>query len=222
MDFSEYKAFLFDMDGVLFDSMPYHAQAWSDTFAHYGIKFTPYQVYLQEGCTGPKTINDVFLSQKGRLATDEEINGIYQLKCRLFEQSGDPVPMPYTAEVIAAVQAKGIRVGLVTGSGQATLLQTLNTYYPGVFAPERMVTAYDVKQGKPDPEPYLMALKKMGLLANQAVVVENAPMGVQSAKGAGIFTIGVNTGILKREDLQQAGADIVLDNMQQLWQLLSD
>jgi beta-phosphoglucomutase-like phosphatase (HAD superfamily) len=83
-----------------------------------------------------------------------------------------------------------------------------------------MVTAYDVKKGKPDPEPYLMALEKAGLQPNEAMVVENAPLGVRSAKGAGIFTVAVNTGILSDDDLWQAGADVVLPDMAALLEKL--
>ena len=57
-----------------------------------------------------------------------------------------------------------------------------------------MVTAFDVKYGKPHPEPYLMGLEKAGVHANEAFVVENAPMGVEAGVAAGIFTIAVNTG----------------------------
>ncbi len=79
-----------------------------------------------------------------------------------------------------------------------------------------MVTAFDVKKGKPDPEPYLMALGKGGLKANEAVVIENAPLGVKSAHRAGIFTVGVNTGILEDEELSGNGADVVYHNMLEL------
>ena len=85
-----------------------------------------------------------------------------------------------------------------------------------MFAPERMVTAFDVKIGKPDPEPYLKALEKAGLQPHEAMVVENAPLGVRSAKGAGIFTLAVNTGILSPNELQKEGADRVLASMKDL------
>ena len=65
-----------------------------------------------------------------------------------------------------------------------------------MFHKELMVTAFDVKYGKPNPEPYLMALKKGGLKADEAVVIENAPLGVEAGHKAGIFTIAVNTGPL--------------------------
>ena len=126
------------------------------------------------------------------------------------------------AEVLEKVKSLGLEIYIVTGSGQASLLDTLNHYFPNTFYKEKMVTAYDVKKGKPDPEPYLMALEKAGLQANEAIVVENAPLGVRSAKGAGIFTIAVNTGILKDDDLWQAGADVVLPDMAALLALLND
>jgi HAD superfamily hydrolase (TIGR01509 family) len=105
---------------------------------------------------------------------------------------------------------------LVTGSGQKSLLNKLEHSFPSVFQKDKMVTAYDVKRGKPDPEPYLMALQKGGLLPEQAIVIENAPLGVKSAVAAGIFTIAVNTGILKDEELLQAGANCLYHDMMEL------
>ncbi len=76
-----------------------------------------------------------------------------------------------------------------------------------------MVTAFDVKLGKPHPEPYLMGLKKAGVEAHEAIVVENAPMGVQAGVAAGIFTIAVNTGPLNDSVLLDAGADLLYPGM---------
>ena len=84
------------------------------------------------------------------------------------------------------------------------------------FSPEKMVTAFDVKYGKPNPEPYLMGLEKAGVNANEAIVVENAPMGVQAGVAAGIFTIAVNTGPLSDEVLLQAGADLLFSSVSEL------
>jgi beta-phosphoglucomutase-like phosphatase (HAD superfamily) len=95
------------------------------------------------------------------------------------------------------------------------LLNRLNHHFPGFFSPDKMVTAFDVKKGKPDPEPYLMALQKGGLTAEQVIVVENAPLGVLSAKAAGLFTVAVNTGILKDEELLSRGADLLYGNMRE-------
>ncbi len=76
------------------------------------------------------------------------------------------------------------------------------------------MTAFDVVNGKPDPEPFLMGLEKGGnLRPNQAIVIENAPLGIQAAVAAGIFTIAVNTGPLPDTILSDAGASLVFDSM---------
>ena len=76
-----------------------------------------------------------------------------------------------------------------------------------------MVTAFGVKFGKPHPEPYLMGLEKAGVQAHEALVIENAPMGVQAGVAAGIFTIAVNTGPLDDRVLLEAGADLLYPSM---------
>ena len=81
-----------------------------------------------------------------------------------------------------------------------------------------MITAYDVIHGKPDPEPYLKAWERSGLKKEQCVVIENAPLGIQSGKAAGLTVYAVNTGILTKQDLAQA--DKVFDNMTQLLDFL--
>lgn len=210
------KAFLFDMDGVLFDSMPNHAKAWVHAFVSLGLKFTDYDVYMREGMTGSSTINEVFGAQLGRCATEEECQRIYQFKSQYFESLPAAKVILDVDGVLSTIGAAGKEIFLVTGSGQASLLDKLNHAFPGIFQKERMVTAYDVKKGKPDPEPYLMALAKGGLKADQAIVVENAPLGVRSAVAAGIFTIAVNTGILRDEELLNNGADLLYHSMAEL------
>ena len=83
-----------------------------------------------------------------------------------------------------------------------------------MFHRELMVTAFDVKYGKPHPEPYLMALQKGGVKPNEAIVVENAPMGVQAGVAAGIFTVAVNTGPIDGQVLLDAGANVLFPSMQ--------
>ena len=124
--------------------------------------------------------------------------------------------MPGALAVLKKVVEFGITPVLVTGSGQFSLLDRLNADFPGFFKKELMVTAYDVKMGKPHPEPYLMGLKKAGVKASEAIIIENAPIGVESGKAAGIYTIAVNTGPLADEVLLEAGADCVYSSMQAL------
>lgn len=211
------KAVLFDMDGVLYDSMPAHDLSWQQTMDEMDLKHLPCEFYLQEGRIGQSTINAVFQRNLQRDATEEEVKNIYARKSELFRQYNSGAILPGSAQVVEYVQTVGLKPVLVTGSGQPSLLDRLGIHFPGVFTPETMVTAFDVQQGKPHPEPYLMGLQKGGnLKPNQAIVIENAPLGIQAAVDAGIFTIGVNTGPLPDSGLSDAGASIVLHSMEEL------
>ncbi|MGN0233881.1 MAG: HAD family hydrolase [Bacteroidaceae bacterium] len=210
------KAVLFDMDGVLFDSMPNHVEAWCRAAESFGLHMTPQDVYLNEGRTGSGTVDMLTMRTWGRRATREEIEEIYRVKSDLFNTLPEASPMPYAREVLQAVRARGLRIVLVTGSGQCSLLERLELAFPGCFHPDYMVTAFDVVHGKPHPEPYLIALRKAGVQASEAMVVENAPLGVQAGHAAGIYTLALNTGTLPDEVLWQSGADCVLPGMHDL------
>lgn len=210
------KSVLFDMDGVLFNSMPYHADAWHKTMKKNGLHLSKEEAYLHEGRTGAGTINIVCQRQLGRDATPEEIENIYQEKSIEFNKNPEAERIPGAWELLQKIKAEGITPTVVTGSGQRSLLDRLEHHFPGMFRQELMVTAFDVKHGKPNPEPYLMALEKGGLQANEAVVIENAPLGVEAGHKAGIFTIAVNTGPLDGQILLDAGADMLFPSMQAL------
>lgn len=206
----------FDMDGVLFDSMPCHAEAWSIVMRGLGIPFSPIDAYIHEGRTAKSIINQYFAQYKGRAADDNEIASLYKEKCICFSSlNTEHKLVPGTADLLRRLVCDEIEIYLVTGSGQDTLTDTLDIHYPGIFRRDRMITAHDVKHGKPDPEPYLMALQKSGVSPNEAFVIENAPLGVRSAVGAGLFTVAVNTGIISDELLKAEICDsgIVLPDM---------
>ena len=214
-------AVLFDMDGVLFNSMPYHARAWHKAMADFGLDLSEEEAYMHEGRTGFSTIQ-IVAARKGITATREMAEEMYRVKSAYFGQFPEPDPMPGALPLIRKMQAEGIMLLLVTGSGTTTLLQQLNEFYPDVFVPERMVTGFDVKKGKPDPEPYLMGLAKgsavLGreLRADECLVVENAPLGVRAAVAAHIPTIAVNTGPLPDSVLLDEGAKWLFPSMQAL------
>jgi len=208
------------MDGVLFNSMPGHAVAWVKAVERYGLSMTAEEVYMNEGRTGAGTINALAQRTWGRDATEQEIRDIYGAKSeefnRYFQERGEAPVMPGVCDVLDKVRARGFMRVIVTGSGQLSLLDNLNRHFPGHFTRELMVTAFDVKRGKPDPEPYLMGLQKADLRAEEAIVIENAPLGVQSARAADIFTIAVNTGPLPDSALWDAGANLVFPDMHAL------
>lgn len=200
------------MDGVLFDSMKNHAEAWVLAMKENGLSMTREDVYMNEGRTGEGTIDIFAQAQWGRAATKEEMQYIYKVKSDIFNTLPHVEPVAGSLELLRAVREMQLMRVIVTGSGQKSLLERLEKNFPGIFRADLMVTAFDVTHGKPHPEPYLMGLDKAGISADEAMVVENAPLGVESAKSAGIFTIAVNTGPLPDKVLYDAGADIVFPN----------
>lgn len=213
------------MDGVLYNSMPYHADAWHRAMQKYGMHLSREEAYMHEGRTGAGTINIVSMRDRGFEATPEEIEEIYATKSHLFNQNPPAEPMTGAWEVLQQVKNDGLKRVIVTGSGQLSLLDRLNTHFPDMFTRELMVTAFDVKFGKPHPEPYLMALLKAGVSTNEAIVVENAPLGVRAAKAAGLYTVAVNTGPLPDSALSDEGADTLFSSMQEFaekWREFTD
>ena len=216
------RAYFFDMDGVLFDSMPRHAIAWEEVMKRHGLPFTARDCYINEGRTGESVIREAFQNVLGRDAKPEEVKTIYAEKSAYYHQllKTTTPTIPGVAEVLQFVKECGYQVWVVTGSGMRTLLDSLNNVFPTIFQQDRMITAFDVVKGKPDPEPYLKAWERSGLQKEQCFVIENAPLGVRSGKAAGLTVYAVNTGILTREDLLQAGADQVFDSMTELLDFL--
>lgn len=186
------------------------------------LPFTAYDCYLNEGRTGESVIREAMWKARNRDATPDEIKQIYTEKSERFnllaQQAGGTVVIDGVAEVLRYVQSTGSQIWVVTGSGMRSLLDNLNNALPPVFQRDRMITAFDVTHGKPDPEPYMKAWERSGLKKEQCFVIENAPLGIRSGKAAGLTVYAVNTGILTREDLAQA--DQVFDSMAELLEFL--
>lgn len=205
---------LIDMDGVLYDSMPYHALAWQRMMAEQGISTDRDEFFLYEGMTGKATVDLIFQRELGRHASDEEAARLYRRKADIFVEMGEKRKMPGADRMLRALMDRGVGCVLVTGSAQNSLLDRLDEDYPGAFPAEKRVTALDVSRGKPDPEPYLIGLKKAGVSKDEAFVVENAPLGVRAGKAAGLFTIAVTTGPIPREAFVREGADLIFPSME--------
>jgi len=210
------KAVFFDMDGILFDSMPYHAEAWVKAMNDFGLDFSLYDAYMNEGRTGNSTIDEIFLKKYGKPADNETKQKIYTQKSKYFNLFPPSKPVANVLDLLLFLKGRKLQILVVTGSAQVSLLDELNKSFLHIFENGKIITAFDIKMGKPHPEPYLMALKRANVAQNEAIVIENAPLGVRSAVAAGIFTVGVNTGILKSDELLKEGANIVFENMQEV------
>ncbi|MDE6050038.1 MAG: HAD-IA family hydrolase [Paramuribaculum sp.] len=207
------RAALIDMDGTLYDSMPRHAQAWLRMVNEIGIDATAEEFFMYEGRTGASTINILFNRAFGRDATDEEIKELYHRKTVYFSELPDVSPMPGAQKLLAYLQKIGMKRVLVTGSGQSSLINRLEQDFPDAFPIDMRITARDVVHGKPSPEPYLAAMRKADVTPDKSIVIENAPLGVEAGDAAGAFTIGVTTGPVPREVMEEAGAAIVFPDM---------
>lgn len=209
------RAVLFDMDGVLYDSMPRHAVAWQQSMAHFGLTMTAADAYATEGARGIDTVRNLVRKERGEDISLEEAQMMYGLKSEIFHAMTPPAPiMPGIPELMAQIHDCGLSIGIVTGSGQRPLIARLMNDFGDYLTENHIVTAYDVEHGKPAPDPYLMGLEKMGGLKPwEALVVENAPLGVAAAVAARCFTIAVNTGPLPDEVLLSQGADIIFPTM---------
>ncbi|MBD5211481.1 MAG: HAD-IA family hydrolase [Bacteroidales bacterium] len=210
---SPLRAALIDMDGVLYDSMKYHTLAWQKMMSEQGVECSRDEFYLYEGMTGAATIS-LLMARNGRPElSDEEVKRLYAIKTEYFRQLGKKEPMPGADRMLEVLRERGIKRVLVTGSAQSSLINALAEDYPGAFLPGMMVTALDVNNGKPHPEPYLRGLEKAGVTNARTIVIENAPLGVRAGRASGCFTVAVTTGPVPREAFVDAGANLIFPSM---------
>jgi HAD superfamily hydrolase (TIGR01509 family) len=207
------KAVLFDMDGVIYDSMPNHAISWHQAMADYGLEMPLSGAYQYEGMRGVETIKLLARQQWDRELSDEEASRMYAHKSELFAACAPAQLMPGIKELMQQIKTCGLKICIVTGSAQHVLLDKLTSDLAGLVTQELMITANDVSHGKPNPEPYLKGMQKCSVLPWESIVVENAPLGIRAAVAARCFTIAVNTGPLPDTMLLEEGADMVFPRM---------
>ena len=141
---------------------------------------------------------------------------MYDEKSRIFHEMPDAPIFDGVFDMMEKIKCAGMTVNVVTGSGQRPLIRRLLNDFGRYLDENHITTAYDVKRGKPYPDPYLMGLQKAGNLKPfEGIVVENAPLGVRSGVSAGIFTVAINSGPLPDKALLDEGADVLYDKMTQ-------
>lgn len=213
------KAVLFDLDGVLYDSMPQYVAAWSDVFSSYGVDISDREPYEHESRPSRDAI-EIIMRSHGKPADRDTVEAMRtKIHDRLAEM-GPPSPMPGAEALVSAVVQSGIEPYVVTGSSRPEILDWVTTDFPGVFDSSRLVAPSDKAPGKPSPVPYLTALSLSGLRCCDAIAIENGPLGIQSAAGAGLLTLGINSGPLKDSELLDSGAAVVFkscDDLAGLW-----
>lgn len=213
----KFKCVLFDMDGVLYNSMPNHAVAWVRAMKEFGIHFTPEDSYATEGARGVDTIRVYAKKQLGKDLTEEQAQEIYDVKTRYFHELPTAEIFDGVRDLMRKIKADGLQICIVTGSGQRPLFRRLVDDFGEFIDDEHIVTAYDVKRGKPNPDPYLMGLKKCGgVKPEEGIVIENAPLGVRAGVAARCFTIAVNSGPLPDEALLAEHPNLLFKSIREL------
>ena len=183
------SSLIFDMDGVLLDSMPYHADAWVQVSGEWGVQVTHNDIYEIEGSNHVLGLQWLF-RRAGKELEPEFYEEILERKIEICSRIADVRPFDGMVECLARLRGR-FKLSVVTGSERATVEALLSEFFPNMF--DVVVCGDDVENGKPFPDPYLKAVEMLGVTVDECIVIENAPMGVESAKSAGIFCVGVPT-----------------------------
>ena len=197
------KVVLFDMDGVLYDSMPNHGIAWQRAMKEFGIHFTVEDSYATEGARGVDTIRKYAKAQLGKELTEEEAQKMYDLKAHYFHEMPEAKIFDGVTDLMKKIKDSGLKIGIVTGSAQRPLIERVTHDFGDFVSRDQITTAFDVKRGKPNPDPYLMGLKKAGNYAPSEGIA------------AGCYTVAINSGPLADSVLINEGANILFPTIRE-------
>jgi HAD superfamily hydrolase (TIGR01509 family) len=208
---------IFDVDGVIADTEPVNAKVtikvFEDMFSLKGVKPEDFAEGIGKGAEKyVKAAADVY----GLILTDEQIKAAAQLREQYLIKAMQEEPLPAFPGVLElineALQRKDFRLAIATSAtlelSRAILESAKVPYQKMVY-----VTGSEIKQKKPDPELFLVAASRMGILPANCVVFEDALSGVQAAKAAGAKCIAV-TNSTAAENLSQA--DLICDSLEQI------
>ncbi len=199
------EAILFDLDGVLIDSIKHHFHSWQIILSEFNVEVSLRDIALGEGERADDSMRR-FLRERANLEIPEDqLQDLLTRKRAIFKQNNPPKIIPDAHQLLEFLRAHSIKIALVTGSALVNVQNSLTKNDLALF--DTIVTGDAHLPGKPDPAPYLKAMDDLQLPADKCWVVENAPFGIRAAKAAGAFTVAV-TSTLAIEDLP--GADIHL------------
>ena len=214
IDLKNKLAVLFDFDGVLMQSIEDHHRSWNEVFRSYNTEIGWEEFSVLEGQSLYAIARQLCQRHGFDESESEKIgrtkNEIYLRTARLKLYDG-------VYPLLDVVKEKKMKLALVTGAHRDRFERSVNEAFLSYF--EAVVTADDVMHTKPDPEPFIKAASKLGVENSKCIVVENAPLGIESAKKAGMFCIALTT-TLTESFLK--GGDLIVNNLKDLKNIFKD
>jgi sugar-phosphatase len=195
MNFSNTKGVLFDLDGTLIDSTPAIARSWSAVLTEIGISLDVLPTL--HGKPSRESLRRLLPESH----EDEISHWAKKIEDLEVEDTDGIILLPGALELFEYLDRNSIEWFIVTSCTRD--LGTARAKSVGLTLPPKSVFFNDVVKGKPDPDPYLLGLERLGLPASGALVLEDAPAGIKSGKAAGISVIAMVT-THERSSLQEA------------------
>ena len=186
---SQAKAVIWDMDGVIADTAPYHLKAWQESFQKRGVTFTEEDFRHNFGQRNDTIIRDIM----GKLTSPQEIDAISREKEESFRKAirQNIRPLPGAIELIKSLAQHGFKLGLASSAPIENIkLVTKGLGVAHYF--HTIVSGRDVTQGKPSPQGFLLAAQRLGVEPENCIVTEDAIAGVSAAKRAGMHCLARN------------------------------
>jgi beta-phosphoglucomutase len=203
-------AVIFDVDGVLVDSYQAHFASWRQLYAELGRDYTEAAFAADFG----RTSRDILRRTLGPHITDERIAALDQRKEALFREflRADFPAMDGAVELINALAADGFAIAVGSSGPPENIALSLEGLGCAANV-AAIVTGADVRRGKPDPQVFQLAADRLGMLAQDCAVIEDAVHGIEAANRADMTSIAL-TGTVTGQQL--AGADLVVESLREL------
>jgi beta-phosphoglucomutase len=209
------RGVLFDLDGVIVDTLHYHYLAWKHMFEKHGggSPVSEHSVLLHEG-RASREILPILMKETGVAIPEAQRAAFIEEKRAYFRSIVQVTQYPGAFETIDELRRRGFKVALVTACATKNMQHALNREQQTHF--DFIITGDEVPRAKPFPDPFLTAARQLGLRPEECVVVENAPLGIESARNAGMCCVAIET-TLGKEYL--TGADHMLEKITDLLSL---
>lgn len=185
------RAFIFDMDGTIVDNMAYHTRSWLEFFARRG-KLYEADAFFRE--TAGAQGREILRARLGPEVSDEEIRALALEKDALYREMYGPYRRAIEGldQLVTGARNRGVKLAVATSAPPLNIVFTLDELDLRARF-DTVVGAADVAHGKPHPDVFLKAAERLGVDPADCIVFEDAPMGVEAARRAGMRAVVITT-----------------------------